>query len=97
MTAFFAAATLAIWSSLFAARGAFWRAAERDTRFAPDNLPAPAQWPRVVAIVPARDEADVIEESVSSLLVQDYPGKFSVVLVDDQSADGTRHIAGTVG
>jgi hopene-associated glycosyltransferase HpnB len=43
--------------------------------------------------VPARDEADVIAESIWSLLAQDYPGSFRVVLVDDQSTDGTADIA----
>ncbi len=93
MTALLAIASLAIWTYLFAARGNFWRAAERDTRFAPDDLPAPATWPRVVAVVPARDEADVIGEAVTSLLTQDYPGEFSVVVVDDQSSDGTDEAA----
>lgn len=83
----------AIWLYLIAARGAFWRAAERDTRFAPESLPEPASWPRVVAVVPARNEADVIAEAVGSLLAQSYPGDFSVVLVDDQSNDGTGDIA----
>jgi hopene-associated glycosyltransferase HpnB len=46
-------------------------------------------WPRVVAIIPARDEADMIVHSVGSLLRQDYPGRFAVVVVDDQSSDGT--------
>jgi len=46
-------------------------------------------WPSVVAIIPARDEADVIARSVGSLLRQDYPGAFSVIVVDDQSTDGT--------
>jgi hopene-associated glycosyltransferase HpnB len=50
-------------------------------------------WPSVVAIIPARDEADVIALSVGSLLRQDYPGSFSVVVVDDQSADGTAAVA----
>jgi hopene-associated glycosyltransferase HpnB len=45
--------------------------------------------PTVVAIIPARDEADMIARSVGSLLRQDYPGRFSVVVVDDQSTDGT--------
>jgi hopene-associated glycosyltransferase HpnB len=39
--------------------------------------------------VPARNEVDVIQASLSSLLAQDYPGDFQVVLVDDQSDDGT--------
>ena len=46
-------------------------------------------WPSVVAIIPARDEADVIARTVDSLLRQDYPGRFSVIVVDDQSSDGT--------
>lgn len=82
-------AALAIWLYLVVARGAYWRAAERDTRFAPESLPAPPVWPRVVAVVPARNEADVIAEGIGSLLAQNYPGDFSVVLVDDQSTDGT--------
>ena len=49
----------------------------------------PPAWPSVVAIIPARDEADMIAHSVSSLLCQDYPGPFSLVVVDDQSTDGT--------
>jgi len=79
----------AIWIYLIVARGGFWRAAERDTRFAPEHIPAPAAWPRVIAVVPARDEADVIAQSVGSLLTQTYPGDFSVVLIDDGSSDGT--------
>jgi hopene-associated glycosyltransferase HpnB len=53
----------------------------------------PNAWPSVVAIIPARDEADVIARSVGSLLRQDYPGLFSVVVVDDQSTDGTAAVA----
>ncbi len=56
-------------------------------------LVAPALWPEVVAIVPARDEAAVIARSLASLLAQDYPGAFRIVLVDDHSADDTARIA----
>ena len=42
-----------------------------------------------MAIVPARNEAAVIGESVGSLLRQDYPGQLAVVVVDDDSTDGT--------
>ena len=52
-------------------------------------------WPSVVAIIPARDEADMIAQSVGSLLKQDYPGPFSVVVVDDQSTDDTAAVAST--
>ncbi|MEI9965451.1 MAG: glycosyltransferase [Caulobacteraceae bacterium] len=47
----------------------------------------------MIAVVPARDEADVIGRAVGSLLAQDYPGPFRVILVDDQSSDGTADIA----
>jgi hopene-associated glycosyltransferase HpnB len=83
---------LLIWLVLVLGRGGFWLARERDDRAQP---PAPAAWPAVVAVVPARDEADVIGQSVGSLLRQDYPGPFRVVLVDDGSTDGTAEAAGT--
>ena len=81
---------LAVWLVLVFARQGFWLTAERDTR----GLPAePAHWPAVTAVVPARDEADVIATSIGSLLAQDYPGDFRVILVDDNSSDGTAEIA----
>ncbi len=55
------------------------------------------KWPAVVAVVPARNEADVIATSIGSLLAQDYPGALRVVLVDDQSSDGTASIARALG
>jgi len=78
---------LGIWTYLLLGRGGFWRCAERDDRNAPAG--DPARWPSVVAVVPARNEADVIARSVASLARQEYPGSFSVVLVDDNSDDGT--------
>jgi hopene-associated glycosyltransferase HpnB len=83
---------LAIWVYLLVARGGFWRARERDGRM----FAAPARWPAVVAVVPARNEADVIARSIGSLLRQDYAGPFRVVLVDDGSSDGTAAAARTV-
>jgi glycosyltransferase involved in cell wall biosynthesis len=47
----------------------------------------------VVAIVPARDEAEVIGRSIGILAAQDYPGRFRIILVDDGSSDGTADIA----
>ena len=81
---------LAIWLYLLLGRDWFWRLRERDTRGQP---PAPLHWPSVVAVVPARNEADVIQQSISSLLAQDYAGKLRVILVDDQSDDGTGDLA----
>jgi hopene-associated glycosyltransferase HpnB len=77
---------LAIWLYLLLGRGGFWLARERDDG---DSPAPPARWPSVTAVVPARNEADVIGQSIASLLEQDYPGAFRVVLVDDGSDDGT--------
>lgn len=81
-----AAIALAVWLYLVFARGAFWRCSERD-----DGIQArpPAVWPRLAAVVPARNEADHIADSIRSLLGQDYRGAWTVILVDDDSDDGT--------
>jgi hopene-associated glycosyltransferase HpnB len=76
---------LLIWIYLIGARGAFWLGGERDEW----QAPRPATWPRVVAVVPARNEAQLIGESIGSLLRQDYPGPWTVILADDDSSDAT--------
>jgi hopene-associated glycosyltransferase HpnB len=80
----------AIWLYLLLLNGGFWMANQRDDADTPAD---PETWPTVAAVVPARDEADVIARSVGSLLDQDYPGAFHVVLVDDGSSDGTAEAA----
>src|SRR4051812_35853671 len=85
MAALVASIPLAIWLYLVCARGAFWLNTERDE----GAVPAPASWPRIAAVVPARNEADTIAASIASLTQQDYPGDFAVILVDDDSGDGT--------
>jgi hopene-associated glycosyltransferase HpnB len=55
--------------------------------------PAPADWPDVTAIVPARNEARMLPRTLPALLKQDYPGRFHVVLVDDRSEDGAAEAA----
>jgi len=80
---------LAIWLYLLLLHRGFWLLRERDT--AP--VTELEMWPPVVAVVPARNEADVIQHSIGSLLAQDYPGSFHVVLVDDLSDDGTADLA----
>ncbi|HEY1928654.1 MAG TPA: glycosyltransferase [Caulobacteraceae bacterium] len=79
------AAVLA-WAYLMFLRGGFWLMRERDDRAEPA---APRAWPSVVAVVPARNEADVIATSIGSLVGQDYSGAFRIILVDDNSDDGT--------
>jgi hopene-associated glycosyltransferase HpnB len=78
---------LAIWIYLLLGRGFFWSTALA----AP--APGPEQYPRVVAVIPARNEAQTVSRAVASLLDQDYPGEFSIVLVDDHSHDATAEIA----
>jgi cellulose synthase/poly-beta-1,6-N-acetylglucosamine synthase-like glycosyltransferase len=66
------AAVLLIWLCLVFARGRFWWLRDFDDDIAPhDELRA---WPRVVAIVPARNEAETIARAVESLAAQNYGG-----------------------
>jgi hopene-associated glycosyltransferase HpnB len=81
--ALFGALALAIWVYLIAFRGGFWQI-ERVERTLPAAAPR-----RVVAVIPARDEADVIGDAIASLLAQDYPGSLDIIVVDDHSTDGT--------
>ena len=55
--------------------------------------PTPGEWPPVVAVVPARNEAGILPGTLPALLAQDYPGPFEVLLVDDRSGDGTAMVA----
>ncbi len=82
---------LAIWLILVFFWGSFWHIWDSDADRV--SVPAPPVWPRVAAVVPARNEADSIAFAVNSLLRQDYPGEFFVILVDDHSDDGTSEIA----
>jgi len=84
-----ASIALAVWLYLLLARGAFWRCSERDD-WGVAERPA---WPRVAAVVPARNEAGCVGDSVGSLLAQDYRGGWTVILVDDDSSDGTAEMA----
>ena len=49
--------------------------------------------PSVCVVIPARNEAEGVGQCVGSLLRQDYRGLKSVVLVDDESTDGTADVA----
>ncbi|MFF7299931.1 glycosyltransferase [Streptomyces sp. NPDC008265] len=83
-----ACTSLAAWLWLTLAQGMFWRT---DVRLPPRT--APAHWPSVAIVVPARDEAAVLPLSLPSLLAQDYPGPAGIFLVDDGSTDGTGALA----
>jgi hopene-associated glycosyltransferase HpnB len=82
---------LGIWLHLFFGRGWFWRVGRLNAdRAVGETL---SKWPSVVVVVPARNEAETIGRVVSDLAKQDYPGAFSVVIVDDHSEDATASIA----
>ncbi|MEV4337056.1 glycosyltransferase [Streptomyces sp. NPDC049590] len=80
--------SLAAWVWLLLGQGFFWRT---DVRLPPRR--EPEAWPSVCVVVPARDEAAVLPDSLPSLLAQDYPGRAEVFLVDDGSTDGTGELA----
>jgi hopene-associated glycosyltransferase HpnB len=81
------------WAYLLAGHGRYWRTDQR--------LPAaradPVSWPAVAAVVPARNEAAVLPATLPTLLAQEYPGAFEVVLVDDESSDQTARVASAIG
>jgi hopene-associated glycosyltransferase HpnB len=80
---------LGIWIYLLAARGRFWLGLERDV-----GRPAtPRSWPAVAAVIPARNEAACVGLTIGSLMRQDYPGRLTIFLVDDDSDDGTAEVA----
>jgi hopene-associated glycosyltransferase HpnB len=82
-------ATLAAvtWSYLVLARGSFWRSKSAIPQG--DNKAGFSA--RVLAVVPARNEAELIGPVVTSLLNQSM--SIPVVLVDDESTDGTADVA----
>jgi hopene-associated glycosyltransferase HpnB len=73
------------WVGLVVARGRFWDA--RSDCLAPPLESAGA--PDVHAVIPARNEGDVIGRTVASVIGQRYPGRFAVTVVDDRSDDAT--------
>lgn len=84
------ALALFVWIYLTFFHGGFWRA---DQRIGEAPVPPLGAWPDIVAVVPARNEADVVGQTIASLLAQDYPRAFPIVLVDDGSQDGTADAA----
>jgi hopene-associated glycosyltransferase HpnB len=74
-----------IWLYLAFLRGGFWRAGRLlTTDVAPVGAAA-----SVVAVIPARNEAQVVGSAIRSLLAQQFAGELHIVVVDDASTDGT--------
>jgi hopene-associated glycosyltransferase HpnB len=79
--------TVLTWSYLALARGSFWRLKDAE----PAASDKPGFQGVVVAVVPARNEAELIGPVVTSLLDQSVA--MPVLLVDDESTDGTADVA----
>jgi hopene-associated glycosyltransferase HpnB len=84
--------SLVIWLYLVLLHGRFWSS---GPELRPAEPTGPAQLPDIDIIVPARDEVETIGPVIASLVAQDYAGNFRVILVDDNSTDGTAAAAGT--
>jgi len=77
-----------IWVYLLIGRGQFWRVAARRAAI----LPPPAAR-RVAVVIPARNEAAVIGTTVASLVRQSFDGVIHLIVIDDDSTDGTAEVA----
>jgi hopene-associated glycosyltransferase HpnB len=83
---------LGIWAYLAAGRGRFW-----TTKIRLPEAVEPSEWPAVTVVVPARDEAAVLGDTLPAILGQLYPGVAEVIVVDDRSSDGTGDVARQLG
>lgn len=79
-----------IWIYLLLMRGWFWQV-KRHLPPAASLQSIPGR--KIAVVIPARNEADVVAETVSSLLAQEFDGELRVFLVDDSSTDGTADVA----
>jgi hopene-associated glycosyltransferase HpnB len=86
------AATLA-WVYLLTLHGGYWRSGHR----LPPTGRLASPLPAVTAVIPARNEAEMLPACLPSLLGQEYGGRFTVIVVDDDSADATAKIASELG
>jgi len=89
--------TLLIWTYLVFARGGFWRisaAIPPSQPEAAEHESSPGEKPfRIAVIIPARNEADVVDRVVRSLLRQSGQSAIHIFLVDDGSTDSTAEVA----
>jgi hopene-associated glycosyltransferase HpnB len=85
-----AAIPVVVWAWLLAARGGFWRVAPQSVR---SPLPQAPPARRVIVIIPARNEAAVIGTAVTSLVQQSFAGAIHLIVIDDESNDGTADAA----
>ena len=85
----FASISLITGLGLVFLRGRFWLA---DQRLELVSQTIVKDWPTVTIVIPARNEEKCISLAIRSLIDQDYPGEFSIVIVNDNSSDQTEQI-----
>lgn len=79
---------LAAWLYLLLAHGRFW---EVDCIEA-SNTSVQSELPEVCVIIPARNEEDILDKTLPTLLTHNYPA-LKIILVNDNSEDGTASVA----
>ncbi len=77
-----------IWLWLLVGHGRFWSSGP-----ALIGPPEECKHLAVAVVVPARDEAEHIVAMLQSLLAQEFNGSLRIILVDDNSTDGTGELA----
>jgi cellulose synthase/poly-beta-1,6-N-acetylglucosamine synthase-like glycosyltransferase len=93
----FSAALIGLGIAYAGVVGSFAHGFLRVLREAPRRGSADDALPAVSVIVPARDEAAVIERCLTSILRNDYPeDRYEVIVVDDLSEDDTAEIVRTL-
>lgn len=83
-----ACASALAWLVLLVFRHGFWLCDQKLPA-----APPPDYWPRVAALVPARNEEANVARCLRALAGQDYAGSLLVVLINDASTDGTAEVA----
>ena len=83
-----------IWIYLLVFHHRFWLANQVLKTSAPLR---DGEWPDVVVVIPARNEAETIEAIAKSHLENEYQGKLDLIVVDDQSSDGTGDLVRALG
>ena len=82
-----------IWIGLLCFRGQFWQA-DQQLETQDRKKDETETLPVICAVIPARNEAQLLPVTLRSLLTQDYPN-LTIILVDDHSTDGTTQVAKT--